>query len=86
MIEKVIDGKEGNPTILKDKVSLAPTVGSVKFDLKGHAEDFVRRHSGNETNFPYKFDDFWCNMNQTPEERATFHQKMRPLFKMKRAI
>ena len=37
IIEKVIDGKEDNPTILKDKVSLAQKVVPVKFDSRGHA-------------------------------------------------
>ena len=58
----------------------------VKFDSRGHAEDFVRRQSWKETTFPHNFDGFWCNINQTPEERAAFNQKMKLLFKMKRTI
>ena len=83
MIEKVTVGKDGNPTILKDKVSLAPKEIPVKFDLSDHAEAFVRRHSGNETTLPPTFEGFWCNVSQTSEEYAIFNQTMRPLFTMK---
>ena len=49
MIEKVIDDKEDNPRILKEEVSLTPKVDPVKFDSRGHTEDFVRRHHGKES-------------------------------------
>ena len=46
MIEKVIEGKEGNPQIMVDRVSLAPQVVPVKFTSKDYAEAFVRQHAG----------------------------------------
>ena len=62
-IEKVIEGKDGNPKILMEKVSLDPQVIPVKFDTNDFAELFVRQHAGRDADFPNRFDGFWCNIN-----------------------
>ena len=46
MVEKVIEGKEGNPQIMVDRVNLASQVVPVKFTSKDYAEAFVRQHVG----------------------------------------
>ena len=44
MIEKIIMDKDGDPQILKDKVSYAPKVVPVKFQSNEYAEAFVCQH------------------------------------------
>ena len=39
-----------------------------------------------KTDIPHRFEDFWCNINESLEERANFHLNPRPLFKFKRVI
>ena len=85
MIEKIIMDKDGDPQILKDKVSYAPKVVPVKFQSNEYAEAFVRQYGGKK-DFPYRFQNFWCNISQSPEERANFLCNLAPLFKVKRAI
>ena len=46
---------------------------------------FIRKHSGQKT-FPHKYEGFWCNIRQTPEEQQKFKRYVAPLFKAKRAI
>ena len=84
MVEKILDGKEGNPQILKERVSHAPKVVPVKFSSQEYAEAFVRNHAGRKE-FTHKFEGFWCNVSRTPEERAAFIRELAPLYKVKRA-
>ena len=58
IVEKVIVGNDGNPSIMEDRVSMVPKVIPVKFDSKIHAEAIVRSHAGNHFDFPYKSNDF----------------------------
>ena len=48
MVEKIIDGQDGGPVVLKENMSMAPKVVLVKFVSNDHAEAFVRRHAGNQ--------------------------------------
>ena len=43
IIETVIQGKEGNPWIIADRVSLAPQVVPVKFTSKDYAQHAGRK-------------------------------------------
>ena len=36
--------------------------------------------------FPHRFQNFWCNISQSPEERANFLRNLAPLFEVKRVI
>ena len=85
MVESIIVGKDGDLQVLKDKVSLAPKVVPIKFATRDHAEAFVRQHAGKK-DFPHRFDGFWCNINQSAEERANFKRNFQPLYIVKRAI
>ena len=67
-------------------MSMLPKVIPLKFDSRIQAEAFVRRHAGKHFVFPHKCDDFWCNMNQSPQEREDFKRNLALLFKVKRAI
>ena len=69
MVEKIIEGQDGGPMVLKEKVSMTTTVVPVKFISNDHAEAFVRRHGDNQHVF-YKYEDVWCSGNQIPEERV----------------
>ena len=71
MVESIIGGKDGDPQVLKDKVSLIPKVVPIKFATRDHAEAFVRQHAG-KNDFLHRFDGFWCNINQSAEEGANF--------------
>ena len=86
MVEKVIDGKTGHPTILLEKVAMVMKVIPVKFGTKESAEQFVREHAGRNKNLPHRFDIFWCIISETSEERAAFKFNLMPLMKVKRAI
>ena len=55
MVESIIVGKDGDPQVLKDKVSLAPKVVPIKFATRDHAEAFVRQYVGKK-DFPHRFD------------------------------
>ena len=57
MVESIIIGKDGDPQVLKDKVSLAPKVVSIKFVTRDHAEAFDRQYTGKK-DFPHRFDGF----------------------------
>ena len=85
LVEKIIDGKPGEPKIIMDRVSFTPTVIPIKFSSNDYAEQFVQQHSGNQQ-FPNRYDGFWCNISKTPEERAHFKKHLDPLFKAKRAL
>ena len=68
LVEKIIHGKAGDPYEVKEKTGQVPQVVPVKFASRDYAEQFVREHAGNKA-FSYRFDGFWCNISQTPEDR-----------------
>ena len=80
-----IDGKAGDPYVIKERTSQAPQVVPIKFSSRDHAEEFIRDHAGKKE-FPNRFEGFWCSMNRTPEEREYYRKNLAPLFKAKRAI
>ena len=86
MIEKVIDGKDGNPKILMETVRMVPRLIPVKFDTKDFAELFVRQHARRDAVFPYRFDGLWRNIDQSPKRRLAFKKHAAPLLKLKRSI
>ena len=83
IVEKVIAGNDGNPTIIKDRVSMVPSKMSLKFDSSTHTETFVRRHTAKLFVFPHKHDGFWCNVSQSLKEREDFKPNLASLFKVK---
>ena len=85
LVEKIIHGKAGDPYVVKEKTSQVPQVVPVKFASRDYAEQFVREHAGNKA-FSHRFDGFWCNISQTPEDLEKFKRELGPLFKAKRAI
>ena len=85
LVEKIIHGKAGDPYVVKEKTSQVPQVVPVKFASRDYAEQFVREHADNKA-FSHRFDGFWCNISQTPEDREKFRRELGPLFKAKRAI
>ena len=46
MIEKIIKDKDGDPQILKDKVSYAPNILPMKFQSNEYDEIFARHYCG----------------------------------------
>ena len=81
LCKRILVGAEGSPSILEDVIGNAPDVVPIKFDSSESARKFVEN---NKLTKP--FEGFWCNMNQTPEERDYFKKNVQPLFKIKRAI
>ena len=71
--------------MMKEKTSQVPQVVPVKFVSRDYAEQFVREHVGNKV-FSHRFDEFWCKISQTPEDRDKFRRELGPLSKVKRAI
>ena len=45
-VENIIAGEDGDPQVLKDKVSLSPKVVPIKFVTRDHAEALVRQYVG----------------------------------------
>ena len=86
MVEKIIRGQPGSPSIIKEKVSNVPTVVPVRFSSAEYAQQFIESHGRSDTSFEGYFEDFWCNYSQTEAQRAEFRQKLQPLFKVKRAL
>ena len=43
MVENIIMGKDGDPQVVRDEVSLAPKVVTIKILIKNHAEAFIRQ-------------------------------------------
>ena len=58
IVEKVIVGNDGNPTIVKNPVSMVPKIIILKFDSRIHSESFVRSYAGKHSVFPYKYYSF----------------------------
>ena len=58
LVEKVIEGKAGQPKIMMEKVAMVPKEIPDKFDSKDSAELFVRQHVDKHADFPYRFDHF----------------------------
>ena len=85
MVESIIVGKDGEPQVLKDNVIFVPKVVPIKFVTRDHAEAFDRQHAGKK-NFSHRFDGFWCNINQSAEDRANFKRNFQPLYTVKRTI
>ena len=48
LIEIIIDEKNDNPMILRDKVYLISKKVFVKFDSRVHAEDLLRSHANKD--------------------------------------
>ena len=86
MVSKIIDGKDGNPKIIMDKVSFAPKVVPIKFDSTEFAQHFVRHHGAKNAQFPHRYDGFWCNISQSLEERQILNRNIRALYKKNRSI
>ena len=72
----IIEGKPGDPWIMKDNTGQ---------ESKVVPRLFVREHSC-QKQFPYKYDDFYNIIKQPHEEHEKFKQHLAPLFKAKRAI
>ena len=85
LVQLIIEGKPGEPWVIRDKVGQVPKVVPIKFASRDHAELFIREHSGQKT-FPHKYESFWRNIRQTPEEQEKIKRYVAPLFKAKRAI
>ena len=85
MVQKIIDDKAGGPHVIKERTSQTHQVVPIKFSSRDHAEEFIRDHAG-KTEFPNRFEDFWCSISRTPEEREYYRKNLASLFKVKRAI
>ena len=57
MVQKIIDGKAGDPHVIKEKTSQASQVVPIKFSSRDHAEVFIRDHAGKKE-FPNRFECF----------------------------
>ena len=79
LMQHLIEGKDHESCIFKDKTSLTSKVVSVKFTSRDYAEAFIRQHAGKKE-FPHGYDGFWCGMNQSPEEGTKF-KKVNEKFK-----
>ena len=81
MVKRLIAEAPGSPTIVEDRIGNAPDVVPIKFSTVEAARQFVDNNKAIK-----HFEDFWCNMSQTPDERENFKKNVQPLFKIKRAI
>ena len=79
--ERILRGHDGNPQIILDRVANAPVVIPVKFGSPDAAAAFLR-----DNRYAKHFEGFWCNINQDRAARQEFNRKVRPLYKIKRAI
>lgn len=81
LCEEALSGAEGSPEIVRDRLANAPQVVVVTFSSARHAQDYITANSKKNI-----FLGFWCNMNQTLEERNAYKVNVQRLFKIKRAI
>ena len=86
MVQKILEGIDGNPQIVSDRTSNVPKVVPVTFVDHGSAKRFLDAHGKSCGDFHGQFKSFWCNWSQTEDERREYGEKYRHLFKIKRAI
>ena len=86
MVRKILKDIDGNPQIVSDRTSNVPEVVSVTSVDHGAAKRFLDAHGKSCGDVHGKFKYFWCNCNQTEDERREYGEKYRHLFKTKRAI
>lgn len=71
MVTTILSSINSKTVILEEKRAAVPDVVPVQFESHDEALEFVRYYKL-RTDFPGYFRGFWCNMNQTLEERDHF--------------